>query len=60
MSIQKVGTRFFREGGYPPLRRTYANCGNAHFLYTLGYVPELGTYPKGYVPEPWYLCPGSA
>ncbi len=55
VSIQKVGTRFFREGGYPPLRRTYAKCGNGHFLYTLGYIPELGTYPKGYVPEPWYL-----
>lgn len=55
VSVQKVGTRFFREGGYPPLRRTYAQCGNGHFLYTLGYIPELGTYPKGYVPEPWYL-----
>lgn len=55
VSIQKVGTRFFREGGYPPLRRTYAQCGSGHFLYTLGYIPELGTYPKGYVPEPWYL-----
>jgi hypothetical protein len=55
VSIQKVGTRFFREGGYPPLRRTYVQCGEGHFLYTLGYIPELGTYPKGYVPEPWYL-----
>jgi hypothetical protein len=55
VSIQKVGTRFFREGGYPPLRRTHAQCGHGHFLYTLGYIPELGTYPKGYVPEPWYL-----
>lgn len=55
VSIQKVGARFFREGGYPPLRRTYAQCGTGHFLYTLGYIPELGTYPKGYVPTPWYL-----
>lgn len=55
VSLQKIGTRFFREGGYPPLRRTYAQCGSGHFLYTLGYIPELGTYPKGYVPEPWYL-----
>jgi hypothetical protein len=55
VSIQKVGTRFFREGGYPPLRRTHARCGSGHFLYTHGYIPELGTYPKGYVPEPYYL-----
>jgi hypothetical protein len=55
VSIQKIGTRLFREGGYPPLRRTYARCGSGHFLYTLGYIPELGTYPKGYVPEPFYL-----
>jgi hypothetical protein len=55
VSIQKTGTRLFREGGYPPLRRTFAQCGSGNFLYTLGYIPELGTYPKGYVPEPFYL-----
>ena len=55
LSIQKTGVRFFREGGYPPLRRTYAEVNDATFLYTNGYVPELGTYPKGYVPEPWEL-----
>ena len=21
----------------------------------MGYMPELGTYPRGYVPEPWEL-----
>jgi hypothetical protein len=55
VSMQQTGVRFFREGGYPPLRRMHAQLGNAHFLYTMGYIPELGTYPKGYVPEPFQL-----
>jgi hypothetical protein len=25
------------------------------FIYTNGYLPELGTYPRGYVPEPFEL-----
>jgi hypothetical protein len=24
-------------------------------LYTLGYMPWLGTYPRPYVPEPWEI-----
>jgi len=45
--------RFFREGQYPPLRGTLCSFSNqAHFLYTLGYIPFLETYPRGHVPEP--------
>jgi len=51
-----VGTtgnfRLFRSGEYPPLRGTVMNVGNNYFLYTTGYVPELGKYPHGHVPAP--------
>jgi len=56
LSIQQTGVRLFREGAYPPLRRTFFEVNEqASFLYTNGYLPELGTYPRGYVPEPFEL-----
>ena len=56
LSIQQTGVRFFREGAYPPLRGTLCEVNQrSHFLYTMGYIPDLGTYPRGYVPEPWEL-----
>jgi hypothetical protein len=56
LSIQQTGVRFFRIGSYPPLRGTLCEVNRkSHFLYTMGYMPDLGTYPRGYVPEPWEL-----
>ena len=56
LSLQHSGVRFFREGSYPPLRGTLCNINDrASFLYTLGYMPSLGTYPRPYVPEPWEI-----
>jgi len=56
LSIQQTGVRFFRVGAYPPLRGTLCEVNRkSHFLYTMGYMPDLGTYPRGYVPEPWEL-----
>ncbi len=56
LSIQQMGVRFFRVGAYPPLRGTVCEVNRkSHFLYTMGYMPDLGTYPRGYVPEPWEL-----
>lgn len=56
LSLQHVGIRFFREGAYPPLRGTLCEIGGKNtLLYTMGYIPALGTYPRGYVPEPWQI-----
>lgn len=56
LSLQQTGVRLFREGAYPPLRRTFFEVNEqSSFLYTNGYLPELGTYPRGYVPEPFEL-----
>ena len=53
VALYQRGTRFFREGAYPPLRGTLCQLGNwASYLYTSGYTPHLGTYPGPYVPEP--------
>ena len=26
-----------------------------HYLYTMGFIPYLATYPGSYVPDPWYI-----
>jgi hypothetical protein len=53
VALYQTGVRFFREGQYPPLRGMLASFGDkAHFLYTLGYIPFLETYPRPHVPEP--------
>lgn len=56
VTLSQSGIRLFREGMYPPLRGTYFSIGNErHFLYTMGYIPYLQTYPGSYVPEPWEI-----
>jgi hypothetical protein len=56
VTLRQTGTRLFREGAYPPLRGTYFSIeDDQHFLFTMGYVPYLETYPGSYVPEPWQI-----
>lgn len=56
VTLGQTGLRLFREGKYPPLRGTYFCVeGRDHFLYTMGFVPYLETYPRTYVPEPWQI-----
>jgi len=56
VTLRQTGLRLFREGIYPPLRGTYFCIeGRYHFLYTMGFVPYLETYPGSYVPEPWQI-----
>jgi hypothetical protein len=57
VTLRQTGIRLFREGSYPPLRGTYFTLeGRHHFLYTMGFIPYLDTYPGSYVPEPWYIA----
>jgi hypothetical protein len=54
VALYSAGIRLFREGIYPPLRGTYFCLeGQQHFLYTMGFIPYLETYPGAHVPEPW-------
>ena len=56
VSLTQSGIRLFREGGYPPLRGTYFRLeDDHHFLYTMGFIPFLATYPGSYVPDPWCI-----
>jgi len=56
VALRQTGVRLFREGMYPPLRGTYFSIQDTqHFLYTMGFIPYLETYPKPYVPEPWQI-----
>jgi hypothetical protein len=53
VSLDSSGVRFFRQGDYPPVRGTWAQIGStSHWLYTAGYLPTQGTYPRPHVPRP--------
>jgi len=57
ITLRQTGVRLFREGSYPPLRGTYLSVeDDQHFLFTMGYIPYLETYPGSYVPEPWQIA----
>lgn len=56
VALRQTGIHLFREGIYPPLRGTYfAIEDTEHFLYTMGFIPYLHTYPGSYVPDPWQI-----
>jgi hypothetical protein len=46
VTLRQTGLRLFREGIYPPLRGTYFCAENNHFLFTMGFIPYLETYPR--------------
>lgn len=48
--------RLVRAGEYPPLRGTSFTVGEISYLYTSGYLSELGEYPHGHVPSPLQLA----
>jgi len=43
---------FINRYSYPPLRGTIFGINTTWFLYTVGYVPSLGTYPGATIPKP--------
>ena len=56
VTLVRSRVRLFREGQYPPVRGTYFRIeDDHHFLYTMGYIPYLETYPGSHVPEPWQI-----
>jgi len=53
VAIYPRGIRLFRAGTYPPARGTLVQIpSGGELLYTMGYIPQLDTYPKGHVPKP--------
>ncbi|NOG73928.1 hypothetical protein [Roseicella sp. DB1501] len=53
--------RLLRYGAYPPKVGTLCTVnGDRSFLFTSGFMPELGTYPGPHVPQPFEVrCCGS-
>lgn len=53
--------RLLRYGMYPPKVGTVARVNDARaFLFTSGFMPELGTYPGPHVPQPFEVrCLGA-
>ena len=53
--------RLLRLGTYPPKVGTLCTISNAKsFLFTSGFIPELGTYPGPHVPQPFEVRMQSA
>lgn len=53
VSLGMGDIHLFRQGIYPPVRGTYFSIdGEAHSIYTTGFIPFLETYPGGYIPRP--------
>ncbi len=52
--------RLLRYGTYPPTVGTLCTVNNERtFLFTTGFMPELGTYPGPHVPQPFEVqCTG--
>jgi hypothetical protein len=53
--------RLLRYGAYPPNVGTVCTVnGDRSFLFTSGFMPELGTYPGPHVPQPFEVrCSGT-
>jgi hypothetical protein len=53
--------RLLRYGAYPPQVGTVCTVNNCRsFLFTSGFMPELGTYPGPHVPQPFEVrCLGT-
>ncbi len=46
------GVRLVPENLYPPLRGTFFSLGDLDYMYTTGYVPQIGLYQGVHVPSP--------
>jgi len=53
VNIMPTSFRLVRFGAYPPNRGTLCTVnGDAAFLFTTGFMPELDTYPGPHIPSP--------
>jgi hypothetical protein len=53
VALAPSSVRFVTQGVYPPARGTLVTVDEKrHFLFTSGFVPELGTYPGPHIPIP--------
>ncbi len=53
VALSPSSVRLVTHASYPPARGTLLSINESrHFLFTSGYLPELGTYPGPHIPIP--------
>ena len=53
IALSPSSVRLVTHASYPPSRGTLLSVDEArHYLFTSGYLPELGTYPGPHIPIP--------
>lgn len=56
VAIERGDLRLVRDGQYPPVRGTCLQLSPDDYLvYTMGYIPYLGTYPGHHIPQPLHI-----
>jgi len=47
LTLNRSKIDWYREGSYPTVRgNVFKTCENDFFVFTLGYIPQLKTFPK--------------
>jgi hypothetical protein len=52
LTLRDGDFRLMRQGTYPPHRGTACQVGDARYLFTVGYMPQVLTYPGPHIPVP--------
>lgn len=53
INLMPTQFRLVRFGSYPPNRGTLCEVnGSSYYLFTTGFMPDLGTYPGPHIPRP--------
>lgn len=52
INLMPTSLRLLKIGSYPPKRGTLCELNDRHFLFTTGYITEMGTYPGPHIPTP--------
>jgi hypothetical protein len=55
LTLRDGDFRLIRAGTYPPHRGTACQLGDARYLFTVGYMPQVLTYPGPHIPVPLEL-----
>jgi hypothetical protein len=56
VNLMPTQFRLVRFGAYPANRGTLCTVnGSVAYLFTTGFMPELGTYPGPHIPRPWRI-----
>ena len=60
LTVTRSPIDFYRDGSYPIVRGTVIRCsGPEIYIFTLGYIPQLKTFPKPGIPIPLRIQAGN-